>query len=348
MQALIRSLLPSARTDTPLRPLRIRRGRSIHRVCLKLEMRNPTGSIKYRTALGLLAALHAQRPLTPGTTVVESTSGNLGLALARILIGLDCGLVAVVDPKVPRGMRELLVAEGAKLVLVHDRDIHGGYLLNRLAKVRELCAAAPELRWADQYNSPANPAVHRETTAVELAQQSQGEVDAVLVAVSTGGTLVGISEGLRAAVPGARVFAVDVRGSLVTSNAGHAHLLTGVGATRKSSFLRRHHYDNALRVFDIEAFAYCRMIERDTGLALGGSGGAVLAAFVSGLDGPLRGSRHPVAVIPDGGDRYRTTFYDDGWLAERDALEMVRAAEAAARAQEVSFETEDHDRDVDG
>jgi hypothetical protein len=92
---------------------------------------------------------------------------------------------------------------------------------------------------------------------------------------------------------------------------GHAHLLTGIGATRTSSFLRRHHYDHALRVLDTEAFAYCRMLQGDTGLELGGSSGAVLAAFVSSLDGPLGGSRHPVVVVADGGDNYRTTFHPD-------------------------------------
>jgi cysteine synthase A len=338
---LIRTLLPSARTNTPLRGLWIRRGRSIRRVWLKLETHNPTGSIKYRTALGLLAALDAQGLLRPGTRVVESTSGNLGLALAGLLARLDCQLVAVVDPKLPSPVRELLLAEGAELVTVHDRDSYGGYLLTRLAKVRELRRADPQLRWTDQYNSPANPAAHRQSIAAELVNQTRGKVDAVLAAVSTGGTLVGLSEGLRAAVPRARVFAVDVRGSLATLSKGHAHLLTGIGATRTSSFLRRHHYDHALRVLDTEAFAYCRMLQGDTGLALGGSSGAVLAAFVSSLDGPLGGSRHPVVVVADGGDNYRTTFYDERWLADHDALERVQAAEAAARCQGVSFELED-------
>jgi N-(2-amino-2-carboxyethyl)-L-glutamate synthase len=201
---LIRTLVPSARTNTPLRGLWIRRGRSIRRVWLKLETHNPTGSIKYRTALGLLAALDAQELLRPGTRVVESTSGNLGLALAGLLARLDCQLVAVVNPKLPSPVRELLLAEGAELVTVHDRDSYGGYLLTRLAKVGEKRRADPQLRWTDQYNSPANPAAHRQSIAAELVNQTRGKVDAVLAAVSTGGTLVGLSEGLRAAVPRAR------------------------------------------------------------------------------------------------------------------------------------------------
>ena len=193
--------------------------------------------------------------------MVESTSGNLGLALAGLLARLDCQLVAVVNPKLPSPVRELLLAEGAELVTVHDRDSYGGYLLTRLAKVGEKRRADPQLRWTDQYNNPANPAAHRQSIAAELVNQTRGKVDAVLAAVSTGGTLVGLSEGLRAAVPRARVFAIDVRGSLATLSKGHAHLLTGIGATRTSSFLRRHHYDHALRVLDTEAFAYCRMLQ---------------------------------------------------------------------------------------
>ncbi|MEO3928565.1 cysteine synthase family protein [Micromonosporaceae bacterium B7E4] len=339
-------LLLAARTNTPLRPLRVGLGSGFRRLWLKLEMGNPTGSVKYRTALGLLATLDVERPLLPGSRVVESTSGNLGLALAHVLGGLDCQLVAVVDPKVPPDTRAQLESMGAEVVAIHERDDHGGYLLTRLAKVRQLCRADPDLRWTNQYQNPANPNVHRDTVADELVRQTGGSVDAVLVAVSTGGTLAGISDGLRSGAPAARIYAVDVRGSVVTSDESGPHLLTGIGATRKSSFLRRAHYDAAVRVTDVEAFAYCRMLARDTGLALGGSSGAVLAAFVQAGGAPegsgsgLAAARCAAAVMADGGANYRATFYDDGWLAAHGVLDGVRAAEAVARERGVRFDLE--------
>ncbi|MGI5150980.1 cysteine synthase family protein [Plantactinospora sp. CA-294935] len=331
--------IQEARTNTPLAKLNVSSGGTAHMLWLKLETRNPTGSVKHRTALGLLASLDAQSPLAPGTRVVESTSGNLGLALARTLRDLDCQLVAVVDPKVPRSTRALLEAEGAELVPVTEPDVYGGYLLTRLAKVRELRLADPRLRWPDQYHNPANPGIHRDTLAEELVRQTGGRLDTVLVAVSTGGTLVGISEGLRAAAPAVRIYAVDAYGSVVTADAGTPHLLTGVGASRKSSFLHRRHFERAIRITDVRAFAFSRMLAEDTGLAVGGSAGAVLAAFAKLATGGNPG-RHPVAVVADGGANYRSTFYDDGWLAARGVLERVLATEATARANGVGFDLE--------
>lgn len=342
------NLLQAAHANTPLRELVVRRAGGSHRLRIKLEQFNPTGSIKYRTAVGLLDALDARVPLVPGTAVVESTSGNLGLALARVLAELECTFVAVVDPKLPPAVGEALRAEGTHIVRVDEADAHGGYLLTRLAKVRQLCADDPDLRWADQYNNLANPNVHRLTIAAELLRQTEGRVDAVFAAVGTGGTLVGISQGLRSAVPGIKVYAVDVRGSLVTADAGGPHLLTGIGATRKSSFLRRGHYDRALRVHDVDAFAYCRMLREDTGLEVGGSSGAILAAFTEAIGNGVPVPRFPVAVLADGGAKYRTTFYDDGWLAERGVLARVQALVGRARGRGVSFELTEMGMDEDG
>ncbi|OLF11787.1 hypothetical protein BLA60_12365 [Actinophytocola xinjiangensis] len=333
-------LLSDAETRSPLWPLTVVAGRKRTRLWLKLEGHNPTGSIKYRTALGLLDAMDGERALTPGSTVVESTSGNLGLALASVLADLRCRFVAVVDPKLPLALRDRLTAAGATLVTVREPDASGGYLLSRLAEVARLRVEDPGLRWPDQYRNPANPDVHRRTTARELVEQTDGQVDAVFVAVSTGGTLAGISDGVRGHVSGAAVFAVDVRGSLVTGDVAGSHLLTGIGASRRSSFLRPGHYDRALSVTDVEAFVHCRMAADDTGLAVGGSGGAVLsAALAHGIDR----FRNPVAVLADGADNYRFTCYDDRWLAERGVLDEVRAGIVAARSRGVRYELETWD-----
>jgi cysteine synthase len=334
------SIRRRAMTHTPISLLRVHGSGSSRVLSLKLEEHNPTGSIKYRTAIGLVAALNEAGPLRPGTRVVESTSGNLGIALATVLAEHDCQFVAVIDPKVPRPVREAVALQGAELVEVPRRDTKGGYLLSRLAMVQQMLDADDQLRWTDQYGSPANPAIHRDTLAVELVEQTGAEIDAVLVAVSTGGTLVGLSAAFRALTPPPAICAVDVSGSLVTGGRPHPHLLTGIGASRPSSFLRRSHYTCSTRVRDTFAFAVCRLLHSDTGFAVGGSGGAVIAAFVRGVqtDASLARARRPVAVIADGGSRYETTVYDDAWLASHGVLDRVRIVEASLRRTGVGFD----------
>lgn len=318
-----------ARTATPVATVAIQFAGQTKNLSLKLEARNPTGSIKFRTAVGLLAALDAEAPLVPGTRVIESTSGNLGVALAGLLSEMRCRFTAVVDPKASSVILDRITAKGGDLVLVDVRDSHGGFLLSRLAEVRRRLDEDPLLRWTDQYSSSANPNIHRDTIARELIEQTSGRVDAVLVAVSTGGTLVGISQGLRAELSSAPVYAVDVVGSLVTSDIAAPHLLSGIGATRRSSFLRPVHFAAAFQVRDVTAFAVCRRIHRETGMAIGGSGGAVVAAYLDELSGggALATAAHPVAVIADGGDAYASTFYDESWLEVNGIKQDVKAAD---------------------
>jgi cysteine synthase len=340
MTVAVRPFRQRALTSTPLSRMRVHVGRQSRILWLKLEQCNPTGSVKYRTAIGLLDALDAAEPLVPGTRVIESTSGNLGVALACVLEELGCRLVAVVDPRATQEVRDTIKGHGGEIVEARARDQHGGYLLTRLAIVAEMLAQDPLLRWTDQYSSPANPAIHRDTTAAELVRQTRGAVDAVLVAVSTGGTLAGISDGMRLMGHGPAVYAVDVVGSLVTSDQPSPHLLTGIGATRKSSFLRGHHYPATYRVTDTLAFTLCKILLADTGLAVGGSGGAVIAAFVEALRAgdSLLAHRCPVALIADEGGKYQATFYDDAWLARHGVLEAVTRTEAVLRRAGIGFD----------
>lgn len=326
------------RAETPLQVLEMTWAGRRSRLGLKLEGYNPSGSVKYRTAVGLLAQLQRTAPLVPGTTVVESTSGNLGLALVDLLAEMDCRFIAVVDPKVSPKVRHELVARGAQVVAVEEADERGQFLPVRLRRVRELCRADASLRWTNQYESLGNPAIHRMTTGPELFRQSGGAADAVFVAVSTGGTLAGISESLHELAPHARVVAVDAVGSGATGAPPSPHLLNGIGSGRPSSFLTRDHYDCVARVHDVEAFAVCRMVADDIGLRLGGSSGAVIAAFAN-LTATGFAVDFPVALCPDGGDNYTETIYNDEWLAGKGVLTRVRSVVADARAGGLLFTT---------
>jgi cysteine synthase A len=166
-------------------------------VWLKLEGENPSGSVKYRTALSLIQQLECDRQIDDGQVLLESTSGNLGIALAYVTRERGLRFCAVVDPKVQQPLLRKMWALGAKVEMVREPDSEGSYLEARLARVRELISSSSAYVWANQYENPANPAAHAGTTGPELWQQSEGAMDALFIAVSTGGTLAGVVQYLR-------------------------------------------------------------------------------------------------------------------------------------------------------
>lgn len=289
-------------------------GRRVN-VRLKLEGAGPWGSIKDRTALSLLRSV-ASRLESPEAVLVESTSGNLGVALASIAAEIGLRFVAVTDPNMSPVLAERLTALGAEVVRVNEPDRQGGYLDARLKMVSELTSADPAMVWTDQYHNPANPVAHYRGTAPELIRQTHGLFDAVFVAVSTGGTLAGVGRYLHQRRPDIRVVAVDVPGSCVFAKPTGSRLLTGIGASHASCFLRPGDWDEVVIVDDVAAIAHCHALAGALGVRLGGSGGAVLAACARYL--ALHPEiKFPICLCPDSGDSYTRTLYEPVWLAGR-------------------------------
>jgi 2,3-diaminopropionate biosynthesis protein SbnA len=309
---------------------------SEHAVHLKLEGVNPCGSLKYRTALSLVDDLEQRGALGRGSILIESTSGNLGVALASIARRRDYRFVAVVDPKTTPENLTRLRCLGARVELVDTPDEAGGYLLSRLQRVHELCSRSEAFVWPDQYSNPANPRAHEHGTAPELLEQLHGELDAIFVPVSTGGTLAGIGRFLRRESPATRIVAVDALGSVALGGRPGPRLLTGIGAGRLSSFASTDLYDERLFVGDLDAFASCRALVAGTGIRVGGSSGATLAACVRVLAAEPY-LEHVVCLCADRGENYLSTIYDDRWLARhgidprRLALGPVEAISAVRR-----------------
>lgn len=300
--------------NTPLARIALRiHGR--HRVVyLKLEGANPCGSLKDRTAQSLIEELEQRGALERGSVLVESTSGNLGVALAWIARRRGYRFIAVIDPKTTSENVSRLLRLGARIELVDTPDEAGGYLLARIERVRQLCASSPAYVWPDQYANPANPRAHEQGTGPELLQQLAGDLDAVFVAVSTGGTLAGLARFLRRESPGTRIIAVDAYGSVALGGSPGPRLLTGIGASRPSSFVTADLYDEHILVRDAEAFAFCRALASATGLAVGGSSGATLAACAHVL---ARDPDHErvACLCADRGQSYASTIYSNRWLA---------------------------------
>ncbi|HEY1353942.1 MAG TPA: pyridoxal-phosphate dependent enzyme, partial [Ktedonobacteraceae bacterium] len=252
--------------NTPLQKVSLALDGGPREIHLKLEAANPTGSIKDRTGYSLMQTLERRGLLRAETVIVESTSGNLGVALASLCQIGGYGFIAVVDPKTTQENLARMQALGARIELVDQPDAYSGYLLSRLQRVQELCQASPHYRWTDQYASPANPQIHYEMTGPEIYRQMHGKIDALFLAVSTGGTLAGIGRYLREVSPHTRVIAVDALGSVIFGTAPGPRKLTGIGSSRPSRFITSSLYDDYLLVQDEEAFACCRALEQATAL----------------------------------------------------------------------------------
>ena len=300
--------------ETPIVDIALKIGTRWRKVGLKLESHNPSGSIKYRTACGLITALEASDQLAPGTHIVESTSGNLGVALAFLSQVRGYRFTAITDPKADPVMLEHIQSMGAAVISVREPDAAGGYLLSRLAMIRRLLAEDRALIWPNQYENPANPEIHYHATAPEICRQWPG-MDACFIAASTGGTLAGIGRYLRSVSSAAKVVGVDIRGSRVFGQPGGKRLITGIGSSRPSLFLRPGDYDDVVIVDDREAVTACHYLQDNLGIGLGGSAGAVVVACARYLE-THPGIAEPVCVCPDGRANYLNTLYDHAWLAE--------------------------------
>jgi len=308
--------------DTPIRRIRLRIDGKSRNAYLKLEGHNPGGSIKDRTAHSLLRSLETTGQLRAGDRLLESSSGNLAISLAMLARDRGYQFTAVVDPMVTAENMRRLHALGAETSMVESPDETGGYLVSRLARVREMLVEDPGLLWTNQYSNFANPQAHYLGTAPEIHRQMEHRVDAVFVAVSTGGTLAGIGRFLREASPDTRIIAVDARGSVALGGSPGVRKLTGIGSSRRSEFVTPELYDELMYVGECEAFAFCRALDAATGIKIGGSSGAGLAACARYLQSHDKVER-AVCICADRGEHYASSIFSNSWLAQN-GLEIGR------------------------
>ncbi len=298
-----RLLLDSLIGGTPLARARVTVGGQKHLILFKLEGFNAGGgSIKARTVRGLLDRAVGDGHLVPGMTVVESSSGNLGAALAIQGRARGLEIVIVADPKTTENNLAKIGLAGARIEMVTVPDASDSFLEKRLERVCELLEEIPGAAWLNQYASPSNPEVHFHTTGLEIVREAP-EANAIFVACSTGGTAAGIAARVRAAGVKAEVVPVDVPGSHAVLRGCGPRLLTGIGASRPSKFLHPDERARAQIVSDLEAIAACRILEAEADVSIGGSSGA---AFVGALQW-LQGRSQPQTVVvlcADGGDNY--------------------------------------------
>ncbi len=267
----------------------------------KLEALNPGGSIKDRIGVSMLEAAEQEGRIKPGSTVIEPTSGNTGIALALVAAARGYKLILTMPDTMSVERRSILKAYGAQLVLTPGRDGMQG----AIAKAEELAQQIPGSFIPQQFENPENPAAHRRTTAEEIWNDTDGQVDIVVAGVGTGGTLTGIAEVIKTRKPEFKAIAVEPAGSPVLSGGvSGKHSIQGIGAGFIPKVLRIDLLDEIIQVQDDDATATMLSLAREEGILVGISSGAAVWAALQVAARAENQGKMIVAIMPDTGQRY--------------------------------------------
>ena len=273
-------------------------------ILAKLEFYNPAHSVKDRIGLAMIEAAEAAGKIGPDTVIVEPTSGNTGIALAMVCAARGYRCKLVMPETMSSERRILLRAYGAELVLTPGPE----GMLGAIRTAEEMVASNPNYFMPQQFNNPANPEVHRRTTAEEIWRDTDGQVDILVSGVGTGGTITGVSEVIKSRKPGFQAIAVEPEASpMLSKGTKGPHPLQGIGAGFVPSVLNTHAYDEVITVKNDDAFATARAAARDEGLLVGISSGAALWAAMQVAKRPENAGKLIVTIIPSFGERYLST-----------------------------------------
>ncbi len=271
------------------------------KVAAKLEFFNPCGSVKDRIAVSMIEEAERQGLLHPGSTVIEPTSGNTGIGLAFVCAQRGYHLILTMPESVSVERRKILARFGAEVVLTPQEEGMRG----AVRKAEELCAQIPRAFMPQQFKNPANPKIHRETTAEEIWRDTDGQIDIFVAGVGTGGTITGVAEVIKQRKPSLQVVAVEpARSPVLSGGQPGQHKIQGIGAGFVPEVLRLELVDEILQVTDEAAFATAERLAKEEGILAGISSGAAAWAALEVARRRESEGKLIVVVFPDTGERY--------------------------------------------
>lgn len=282
------------------------------KIYIKFEAYNPSGSMKDRAAMHIINEARNKGLINDNTTIVESSSGNFGIALAQACKLYGLKFICVIDRNTNENIVELLSLYGAQIINITEPDSYGGYLVNRLRKVKEILSRSSNIYWTNQYENPLNAESYK-----SLADEILFDVkypDYIFVPVSSGGTITGISCRIKERSPKTKVIAVDSKGSVIFGGKAQKRHIPGMGSSIVPPILRNAKIDDVVVVDEGEMIETCRKFLDETGMLIGGSSGACLKAIKQYcMEHSIPAEAKLVAIFPDRGERYLKTIYNENW-----------------------------------
>ncbi|MNW36484.1 putative siderophore biosynthesis protein SbnA [compost metagenome] len=286
-------------------------------VFAKLEFLNPTGSVKDRAAKYIIETLLETGKIDSSSILVESTSGNFGIALSSYSKMYGLPFYCVIDPLISPINEQLIRLLSEKVFKVDKRDENGGYLLNRLRKINELLQSDSNIYWVNQYWNPLNAEAYYHSLGDEILAQMDNDLNYIFIGVSSGGTITGLSQKIKEKLPSCKVIAVDIEGSVVFGGIPAKRYIPGIGSSMVPPILQGAQIDEIVYVNEYSTIQYCKKLLRDYSIFAGGSSGSAMAAIHKYFSMEKLTDQKKAKVMTifcDRGDRYASTIYNDVWV----------------------------------
>ncbi len=298
--------------NTPMIQIKMEKFKNI-RLYAKAEFLNPTGSVKDRAAYFVIKKLLENKEIDKDTTLIESSSGNFGIALSAYCKHYGLKFICVVDPHISPLNDMLIRAFGALIIKVTTPDENGGYLLTRIRKVKQLCEEIKNSYWVNQYGNPYNAEAYYHSLGGEICDAME-ELDYIFLGISSGGTITGVSRRIKEKFPQAKVIAVDIIGSVIFGHPPKKRYIPGIGSSMVPTILNHSKIDDVVMMDEVSTIKACHEMLEKYNIFAGGSSGSAYAGIKKYFkEHPVDKPVNVVTVFPDRGERYYNTVYDEKW-----------------------------------